>query len=473
MSLYLYMEGNESIVATSDPSKMTRPNIVYLHSHDTGRSIGPYGHAVETPNYQRLADEGILVRQAFTSAPTCSPSRAGLLTGQSPHSAGMLGLAHRGFRLHEPTQHLATTLRDNGYATTLAGIQHAHPGDATALGYENAHAGQDCDYLTVAANAVGAIREHVASGTDAPFFLDCGFVETHRPYPEVADAEARYVQVPPHLPDTPKTRLDIARYDASLRDLDAGIGQVLDALDASGLAQETLVICTTDHSLAFPGMKCNLTDTGTGVLLILRGPHGFSGGRVCDALVSQIDLYPTICEVLGIERPAWLQGTSIMPIVRGEAEEVNDAIYAEVTYHAAYEPKRAIRTREWLCIERFGDRELPVLPNCDDGESRDFLLDHGWAERPIDRVQLYDNTFDPMQRRNLASDDAYASVAADLRSRLRDWMERTGDPLLDGPVPLPVGASTNDPVSRSFLDDLIVARPDGTLERVPNPRINA
>nr|MBA2468585.1 sulfatase-like hydrolase/transferase [Chloroflexia bacterium] len=371
---------------------------------------------------------------------------------------------------HDPGQHLATTLRNHGYATTLAGIQHAHPGDATALGYEHAYAGEERDYRTVAANAVAAIQEHAAAGADAPFFLDVGFVETHRPFPEVDEADSRYVQPPPHLPDTPQTRLDIARYGASVRELDAGLGAVLDALDATGLAANTLAICTTDHGLAFPGMKCNLTDTGTGVLLIVRGPGGIAGGRVCDALISQIDIFPTICEVIGIERPAWLQGTSIMPVVREEAEKVNDAIYAEVTYHAAYEPQRAIRTREWLYIERFGERDLPVLPNCDDGESRDFLLDHGWGERPVDRIELYDNIFDPMQRRNLAGDAAHASVAADLHSRLWDWMERTGDPLLDGPVPLPVGASTNDPASRSFLDDLFVARPDGTLERVPNPR---
>lgn len=447
-----------------------RPNIVYIHSHDTGRYVSPYGYAVETPNYQRLAEEGITFRQAFTSAPTCSPSRAGLLTGQSPHSAGMLGLAHRGFRLHDPSQHLATTLRDNGYATTLAGIQHAHPGDAAVLGYQHAYAGQDRDYLTVAANAVAAIEEHVGSGSGSPFFLDCGFVETHRPFPEVDETASRYVQPPSHLPDTPETRLDIARYHASLHDLDAGVGQVLDALDQNGLTGDTLVICTTDHGLAFPGMKCNLTDMGTGVLLIMRGPGGFSGGRVCDALVSQIDVYPTICEVLGIKHPAWLQGTSIMPLVRGEADEINDAVYAEVTYHAAYEPQRAIRTREWLYIERFGDREMPVLPNCDDGESRDYLLDHGWAERPLEPAQLYDNVFDPMQRHNLAGDDACEPVLADLRARLHDWMERTGDPLLDGPVPLPPGASANDPASRSFLEDLLVAGPDGTLERVPNPR---
>lgn len=83
---------------------MTAPNILYLHSHDTGRAIQPYGAPVATPRLQQLADQGILFRQAFCAAPTCSPSRAALVTGQSAHSSGILGLAHRGFALHDYRQ---------------------------------------------------------------------------------------------------------------------------------------------------------------------------------------------------------------------------------------------------------------------------------------------------------------------------------------------------------------------------------
>ncbi len=103
---------------------MNRPNILYLHSHDTGRYIQPYGYAVPTPNLQRLAEGGMLFRQAFCASPTCSPSRASLLTGMVPHSNGMRGLAHFGFTLDDPTQHLLYTLRQAGYQTVLAGEQH-------------------------------------------------------------------------------------------------------------------------------------------------------------------------------------------------------------------------------------------------------------------------------------------------------------------------------------------------------------
>src|SRR5512142_997240 len=90
--------------------QMPQPNILYIHSHDTGRYTQPYGHAVPTPNIQRLAEEGMLFRQAYCAAPTCSPSRAALLTGQSPHNNGMLGLAHRGFALYDYGHHIVHTL---------------------------------------------------------------------------------------------------------------------------------------------------------------------------------------------------------------------------------------------------------------------------------------------------------------------------------------------------------------------------
>src|SRR5512133_4145230 len=97
------------------------PNVLYIHSHDSGRYLQPYGHAVPTPNLQRLASEGVLFRRAFSCAPTCSPSRSALLTGQFPHQNGMLGLAHRGFSMTDYRHHMLHTLRAAGYRSVLAG----------------------------------------------------------------------------------------------------------------------------------------------------------------------------------------------------------------------------------------------------------------------------------------------------------------------------------------------------------------
>ncbi|HET9222152.1 MAG TPA: sulfatase [Roseiflexaceae bacterium] len=416
---------------------MSRPNILYLHSHDTGRYIQPYGHAVATPNLQRLAEQGMLFRQAFSAAPTCSPSRAALLTGQAPHSSGMLGLAHRGFALNDYRQHIVHTLREAGYYTALFGMQH-EARDPAMLGY---------DRLWVESSHVPHVAPRVvdflSSQPTQPFFLSVGFFETHREFPE-PDEIPHYCAPPQPLPDTPETRRDMAAFKASAAILDRGVGAVLDALDANGLAERTLVIATNDHGLAFPGMKCTLTDHGIGVALILRGPS-LGAGQVSDALVSQIDIFPTVCELLAIERPSWLQGRSLLPLVRGETDQVNQAIFAEVTYHAAYEPQRAVRTRRWKYIRRFDERDGPALPNVDDSPSKDVWLAHGWRDSLLAREQLYDLIFDPNEAGNRAGDPVFASALEQMRARLDTWMRATDDPLLHGPVPAPPGAELNDP----------------------------
>lgn len=224
------------------------------------------------------------------------------------------------------------------------------------------------------------------------------------------------------------------------------MGAVLDALDAEDLADNTLVICTTDHGLAFPGAKATLYDRGLGVMLILRGPGGFEGGKAVDALVSHIDLFPTICDLVGADRPPWLQGESLLPLVNGGAEEVREAIYAEKTYHVAYEPERCVRTRRWKYIRRFdGDHPTPVLANIDDGPSKDVVLGNGFAHRPIPQDRFYDLLYDPNEANNLAGKPEYAGVLEEMQARLETWMKKTEDPLLDGPIPAPSGAELNLP----------------------------
>lgn len=425
---------------------MTRPNILYIHSHDTGRYVQPYGYAVATPHIQRLADEGVLFRRAFCAAPTCSPSRAALLTGQSPHSAGMLGLAHRGWALRDYGQHLLHTLRrEAGYFSALFGIQHlARQTDDAArngaiIGYDLTVTPSD----DTAAKVAGWL--HAAARERQPFFLDVGFFESHRIgqqeggfNPGGQEGDARHVAPLPLLPDAPEVRGDVADYAVAVARLDAKIGQVLDALDVSGLADTTLVVCTTDHGPPFPAMKCNLTDAGMGVMLLMRGPGGFTGGRVVEAMVSQLDVFPTLCDLLAIPHPAWLQGASLLPLVHGERTAVHDAVFAEVSFHAAYEPQRAVRTARWKYIRRFAPPPLPGT-NCDGGPSKELWLRQGWTDRLYAAEQLYDLVFDPHEGRNQIGDPDARVVLDDLRERLTRWMQATDDPLLHGPIPAPPG----------------------------------
>ena len=414
------------------------PNILYLHSHDTGRQVQPYGGAVRTPRIQRLAEEGVVFRQAFCAASTCSASRACLLTGRYAHANGMLGLAHRGWSLDDYQQHIVHTLRDIGYHSTLVGEQHVskEPGE---IGYDEVVKIATTRATDVAPVTIDLLRR----AHRRPFFLSVGFFETHREFFPPVDGDDRWAAVPAHLPDTPEIRRDMAAFNASARSLDAGIGAVLDELEALGRSDDTLVICTTDHGMPFPGAKATLTDRGIGVFLIMRGPGGFRGGRVVDALVSQVDIFPTVCDLAGIPAPPWLQGRSMLPLLRG-ADEIRDEVFAEGTYHAAYEPQRAIRTRRWKYIRRFDDRRTPVVVNTDDGPAKNAWLAAGWAERAVPPEELYDLVLDPAEGQNLIDRDEHAAVARDLRARLLRWMAETGDPLLDGPVDPPPGAEYNE-----------------------------
>ncbi|MGK2933282.1 MAG: sulfatase family protein [Solirubrobacterales bacterium] len=427
-----------------------RPNIIYVHSHDTGRYVQPYGYQVPTPNIQLLADQGILFRKAFCAAPTCSGSRAALLTGQHCHNNGMMGLAHRGWELNDYSQHLIHPLRQAGYHTVLIGEQHISK-DPGVIGYDEVHKLDDNLAERVAPSALEAL-----ASTAEPFFMSVGFFETHRDYAAPNSVrDSLYSLPPPNLPDTPVTRHDMAAFKASVRSLDQGIGAVLNGLHATGLADRTLVICTTDHGLAFPNAKATLLDSGTGVMLLMRGPGGFTGGKVIDSLVSQLDIYPTICDYAGIERPDFLQGDSMLPLVTGKTASIRDQVFSEITYHAAYEPQRAIRTDRWKYIRRFDGRTRPVLANIDDSATKDLLVEAGWGDRPVAEEQLYDLLLDPAEQLNLATAPEHAGKLDELRNRLDEWMKNTDDPLLDGPVPAPPGAAINDPDQVSPDEPLI------------------
>jgi len=427
-----------------------RPNVLYLHSHDTGRYVQPYGYPVPTPNIQHLADQGALFRQAFCAAPVCSGSRAALLTGQCTHATGMLGLAHRGYRLRHPERHIVNVLRDAGYWTGLVGEQHVSA-DPGSLGYDHV---VDLDSTRVSDVAPAATKLiGMRAQESAPFFLSVGFFETHREFFEPSSIrDVLYSRPPENVPDNSQTRRDMASFRASARALDQGVGTVLNALEENGLADDTLVFLTTDHGLAFPDAKCTMYDRGIGVMLLMRGPGGFERGRVYDALVSHLDLYPTICDVVGLEHPSWLEGTSLLPLVRGDVTGVHEEIFAEVTYHAAYEPQRAVRTSRYKYMRRYDDQHPGrVLANLDDSMTKDVLLVAGWAAVDPPWEALFDLWLDPSEGNNRIDDPTLAGVAEDFRERLHDWMVRTGDPLIDGPVRPAEGTVINtvDQVSAS------------------------
>jgi N-sulfoglucosamine sulfohydrolase len=433
---------------------MSHPNILIMVCHDLGRFLGCYSvPTVQTPHIDRLAGQGIRFTRAFCTAPQCSSSRASMYTGRYPHSNGVLGLTHGnfGWDLHPEERHLGQILRDSGYTTALLGIHH----ESRRLSPEEVAARCGMDVLLPPATGerlsqqAAALIEQRARG-DQPFYLQIGFEEPHRLYaadePDYEGFIGDYIQpdssqgitIPGYLRNTPGGRAELAELQGAIRYVDRAIGQILGALDRLGLAENTIVVLTTDHGLALPRAKCTLYDPGIEAALIMRYPRrGWQAGSTRDALISNVDLLPTLLDLAGIMTHERVQGRSFAPLLDGAAYESRDAIFSEMTYHDYYDPQRCIRTDRYKLIAFFAAAPAFMDPTQSWRPRSDPVVPEQPALAFHPLIELYDLDADPWERHNLAGDPAYAAVRRDLAARLMAWMRDTGDPLLAGAVTSP------------------------------------
>lgn len=439
-------------------------NIIYLHAHDAGRYVQPYGFPFENPNLMGFAKESVLFRKAFCMAPTCGPSRAALTSGQYPHQVGMYGLpGGQGWLFDDYGKHMVNQFNAWGYQTVLAGVQHeASHKDFTCIAYEKVlereapARPQDGEFHP---ETIDKVESFLATREDErPFFLSIGLDEPHRdnlPRPELnlhgksdrfsktryydpEKLDSRYTAPLPWLPDLPEIRQDMEAYREGVKIMDEYIGRVLYALKHNGLDENTLVVITSDHGIEFPGGKKGLTDQGTQIMLMIRGPKDgrtpFGQGQVVEPMVTHLDLYPTFCQLLGRETPHKLEGKSLIPLVSGQVSELHEAVFAEQTYHGPMEPLRSVRTERYKYIRR----HLPTGPQMrHDGPITGIMEEAGWYDREIGHEELFDLYLDPMEMRNCAGDPAYAKIKADLDEKLTQHLEATEDPFLSGEFPEP------------------------------------
>lgn len=455
-------------------------NVVYLNVHDVGIQLPLYGYAGETPGLLAFAGDCLCFRNMHCASPTCSPSRGALLTGQFPHENGLVGLAHRGF---EPNteHHLAQYLKRRGYETVLAGVQHEIlAGREAELGYmrrldpeHDLYKGvttaeqlywQDERAVTQAIDYLLCREE-----TERPFFMALGLGSTHRPYPE-PDIEVNRVRPPAGIVDLPQTRRDMAGYLTALRRMDELCRKFLESLRKSGLYSSTIVIFTTDHGLPFPGMKCTLKDSGSRVAFLLKCPDDMGEnfrGKDVEALVSQLDVFPTLCELLGLPEPKWLRGKSLMTKLERSCPEGEDAVFAELNYHIAYAPARSVRTSRYKYIRTWPETKRQSIPlHVDDSESKRALFDAGYFDERASEEQLFDVLLDPDEKKNLVHEPEMNAVLSDMRERMNKWQKETGDPLLRGRVPLPEGAICAAPEGYSTDEQLILPECRKNLEKL-------
>lgn len=471
-------------------------NLIYFHTHDSGRYFRHYGRAdAPTKHISRWAlEEALSFRNAFTPSPTCSPSRAALLTGTYPHNNGMLGLAHRGFSLGNYREHLVSLLGEHGYHTVLSGVQHEaagcfdHTEGATRIGYKeditadlhfSEHKHQDANNSpicsdkrssragdqTAAWDRKNALRaaEWLSQEQKNPFFLSLGMFGTHREYPSLFgerfsmgdDAgEAGNIQVngilpPPGTADTEANRIDHARFLTSLRNVDENFQILMEALKRSPHADRTIVLFTTDHGLALPFHKCSLNGSGSGVALSLAIPGKKSASPWSDALISTIDILPTLCDLLGIPVPSHTEGKSFSRLLDRPEMEHRTHVFGEVNFHTSYQPMRSIRTKRYSFVKHF-DRSYPFtrVSNIDISPPRELLLDHGLAEEKVPLRELYDLVRDPLEMVNLAGEPGCQETTRLMERMLTEWQRDSDDPLLEGTLHRPAGSVVNCPECR-------------------------
>jgi len=418
----------------------TPPNVVVVHAHNSGQHFGCYGVDIETPHLDSLAADGVQFENAFCPSPHCSPARASLWTGAYPQNHGLVGLAHLGWELNEDYETLFERLGAAGYTTSLFGIQHV-AAEMSELGFDRVEGSlHEASVDEPAAEVAERVVEYLHGETpdERPFFASVGFNETHgemvidncldqwthdlEGYDSVAP-EA--VDPPPHLPDRPGIREDLRHMYGQIHAIDAGVGRIRAALEATGLAEDTLLVFVTDHGLAVPRAMGTCYDPGVEVAMLLEWP-GTIPSATHDALVSTIDFAPTVLDLVGETPPPVADGRSFEPLLTGGEYEPRDHVYLSHTWHEGYNPIRAIRTERYKYVRNFGD--LPQFCVGTGTQAGREMLEEAFATSRSEE-ELYDLEEDPHEQDNVVDDPEYAEVATRLSDRVAAWINRT-DPYL-------------------------------------------
>ncbi|HZT96294.1 MAG TPA: sulfatase [Chloroflexota bacterium] len=433
-----------------------RPHVVVLTCHDLGRHLACYGvDTVDSPNLDALADGGVLFERAFSTSSGCSPSRASIATGRYPHSNGVMGLTHPPFNwdLLPGERHTASLLADQGYSTHLFGFQHVTT-DVGRLGFHRVHSQESGDAVKAGIGAEVAREVDAFLSTlppERPAYIEINLEEPHRPYDQAGASERRDrgVFIPPYLPEGPEARDEMAALQGAIAQADAAVGRIIAAVNRS-LGRNTIVVFLTDHGIAMPRAKCTLYDVGIEACLMICWPEaGMAAGARVPAMVSHVDLLPTLLSLIGVMPPASLQGQSFAHLLRGEAGAARDTVYAEKSWHSYYDPMRAIRTEQFKLILNF-ETTLAVEVPADVEQGAIF---RGFVERYHGAThvpsELYDLASDPEELSNLAGQPQVGDIQRDLEARLMDWMRETDDPLLQGFIASPTSERMREEILRA------------------------
>lgn len=436
-----------------------RPNILFIIADDWGKHAKSYGTGnwIDVPNFDRIAREGILFDNAFTSNPKCAPCRASITTGRNS------------WQLKEGVQHFnpwpkefityPDILEDAGYFVGYTGKGWG-PGDYKSAGRKNNPAGPNFDKFKTEApakyvNANDYARNFIESfmaerPKDKPFCFWIGFYEPHRPYEdgvgERHGKNIKNVEIPSYYPKSDIIKSDMADYAFEIEYADSHVKKILDYLESIGELENTIIVYTSDHGMPFPRVKGQIYEEGFNVPLAVRWGK-IAKPRKEETFINVRDFAPTFLEAAGVAKHPQMTGKSFLPLLKSEKPTMSPADQFMLVGKERHDlgrpgnagyPVRAIRTEDYLFIYNFTPDAWPVgnpetgYRNCDDSPTKSFLLrkfDKWYAlsfgKRP--QIALYDIKKDRGCVNNLAKDPAYAKTLEELQARMFEELKKDGD----------------------------------------------
>ncbi len=451
------------LLATCSRQVQQKPNILFAIADDWGwPHAGVYDDpVVQTPAFDRVANEGVLFKHAYVSSPSCTPCRNAILTGQYHWRLG-------------PGANLWSTLDPSipVYPLMLekAGYHVGHYrkswGPGKLEGWEKHPAGKPYEE---------GFKEFLAERPeDTPFCFWLGTSDPHRPYEEGTGAgsgmDLDRIRMFECFPDDPVVRSDVADYFYEVQRFDSDVAEAIRLLEEIGELENTIVVVTGDHGMPFPRCKSNLYDSGTRVPLAIRWGSGIrKSNRVIEDFVSLVDLAPTFLELAGVNIPEVMTGKSLLSLLESKKTGITEPDKRSFVLHGKERhvpgqevhmggyPCRAIRNHDFLYIRNFKPERWPAgtpdpmlaamkhywLADCDNGPTKTYMNEnrekdenhrHLWDLSFGKRLEeeLYDCRKDPEQLVNLANDPEYADVKESLSTQLMEQLELMADPRATG-----------------------------------------
>ncbi len=448
-------------------------NIVLILTDDQGYHLSALGtKGIHTPNFDKLAKNGVFFTNSFAVVPSCSPSRSSIMTGMYPHANGhwrntitpTLDAPDYEFGrdsktvdkvgIHEYIKTLPELLQAHGYFTAITQKFHMSPPWKFPYNNRNSVQNNPEDFKKVISN-------FIKNADDKPFFFQANIAPPHRNFdhhikgfPELIP-NPNAIAVPKYLADTPAMRADLAKYYSSVQVADVCAGAIIETLKEKGLLENTLIIYTSDQGEPYHRAKASAYYAGLHVPFIVRGPKVVKE-KVSEALISHIDIMPTILDYLKIPIPKTVQGTSLKAIFEGKENQIPNRLYVfgEHNSHGPsrkeHYPSRMIFDGRYYYIQNLMPQKEYELP-------ADLREEKGWGnhsyQATLDRKsthpteynllkqlesgrpfeELYDMQYDPGQLHNLAGKKPLKEKQNELKIALETWRNKTAD-IVDDPL---------------------------------------